>query len=196
MGNRCCITTDKDLNPKSVGIYLHWNGGRDSVEAFLWYCKLNDYCSPEIDGYGWASLVRIIANYIDSRGLSIGINTLDHLDIESDNGTYIIKNWEIIDHLNVWEMRQNNGKVIRFNPCDEQREYDLYEMVKVIHDAQPKSVQDNAIKVIKARLEGWEKALRTDKFSPLESPENGVKEQWEKFLEVLTKTYEESKAFK
>ena len=31
MGNRAVITTEK----KDLGIYLHWNGGRDSVEAFL-----------------------------------------------------------------------------------------------------------------------------------------------------------------
>ena len=30
MGNRAVIT---DIE-KKVGIYLHWNGGRDSVEAF------------------------------------------------------------------------------------------------------------------------------------------------------------------
>ena len=33
MGNRAVITTRKDL--KDIGIYLHWNGGRDSVEGFL-----------------------------------------------------------------------------------------------------------------------------------------------------------------
>ena len=33
MGNRAVITTRKDL--KDIGVYLHWNGGRDSVEGFL-----------------------------------------------------------------------------------------------------------------------------------------------------------------
>ena len=43
MGNRAVIafvaddgTQDKDL---CLGIYLHWNGGRDSVEGFLEYAK-------------------------------------------------------------------------------------------------------------------------------------------------------------
>ena len=31
MGNRAVITTRKDL--KDIGVYLHWNGGRDSVET-------------------------------------------------------------------------------------------------------------------------------------------------------------------
>jgi hypothetical protein len=36
MGNRAVITDNK----QRIGIYLHWNGGRDSVEAFLKYCEL------------------------------------------------------------------------------------------------------------------------------------------------------------
>lgn len=36
MGNRAVITT----TDQRIGIYLHWNGGKDSVEAFLKYCKL------------------------------------------------------------------------------------------------------------------------------------------------------------
>lgn len=31
MGNRAIITTKK----RDLGVYLHWNGGRDSVGAFL-----------------------------------------------------------------------------------------------------------------------------------------------------------------
>jgi hypothetical protein len=35
MGNRAVITTEQ----KRIGVYLHWNGGLDSVEGFLTYCK-------------------------------------------------------------------------------------------------------------------------------------------------------------
>ena len=38
MGNRAVITT----RSKDIGVYLHWNGGRDSVEAFLKYCELKE----------------------------------------------------------------------------------------------------------------------------------------------------------
>ena len=41
MGNRAVITKDRDLY--GIGVYLHWNGGRDSVEAFLAYCDLKRY---------------------------------------------------------------------------------------------------------------------------------------------------------
>lgn len=43
MGNRAVITTSKSTDIKNstdIGIYLHWNGGRDSVQAFLKYCEL------------------------------------------------------------------------------------------------------------------------------------------------------------
>ncbi len=39
MGNRAVITTED----KQMGVYLHWNGGRDSVEAFLDYCDLQGF---------------------------------------------------------------------------------------------------------------------------------------------------------
>ena len=36
MGNRAVIFEQG----KTKGVYQHWNGGRDSVEAFLQYCRL------------------------------------------------------------------------------------------------------------------------------------------------------------
>ena len=38
MGNRAVITTEKNFENNGVGVYLHWNGGYDSVSAFLKYC--------------------------------------------------------------------------------------------------------------------------------------------------------------
>ena len=35
MGNRAVITTAE----KRIGLYLHWNGGRDTVEPLLKYCE-------------------------------------------------------------------------------------------------------------------------------------------------------------
>ena len=52
MGNRAVITTkDHDL-----ALYLHWNGGRDTVEPLLKYCELKGYRSPSSDCYGWARI--------------------------------------------------------------------------------------------------------------------------------------------
>jgi len=88
MGNRAVITTED----KRIGVYVHWNGGRDSVEAFIEYCKIKGYTAPERDNYGWARLCQVISNFFGG-SLSIGIDTLDNLDC---GNMFVIKNWEII----------------------------------------------------------------------------------------------------
>ena len=45
MGNRAVITTEG----RDLSLYLHWNGGRDSVEAFLRYCDLRGFRAPDAD---------------------------------------------------------------------------------------------------------------------------------------------------
>lgn len=92
MGNRAVITTEE----KKLGVYLHWNGGRDSVEGFLKFCELSKYRSPEEDCYGWAYLCGVISNFFGN-GLSVGIGKYDNLDTDNrDNGVYIIKGWKIV----------------------------------------------------------------------------------------------------
>ncbi len=119
MGNRAVITTED----KKIGVYLHWNGGRDSVEAFLKYCKLKGYRTPESDNYGWARLCQVIGNFFGGN-TSIGIDTLDNLDDNNgDNGMYIIKDWEIVGR------KYFEGK--------EQNYYSLSEMLKEIDKKQP-----------------------------------------------------------
>ena len=126
MGNRAVITTSKlkDIKKsKVIGIYLHWNGGRDSVEAFLTYCKLKGYRSPSDDNYGWARLCQVIGNYFGGES-SIGIDNCCHLDCDNeDNGVYIIKGWKIIGR------QYFNGT--------EQHAYDLYRLLLDIDLAQP-----------------------------------------------------------
>lgn len=110
MGNRAVITTRKDL--KDIGVYLHWNGGRDSVEAFLAYCKLSGFRPPEQDNYAWASLVTVISNFFGGTGYSIGVDVAEKLDYDNyDNGTYIIKGWEIVDRMYYEGREQNNYKL-------------------------------------------------------------------------------------
>ena len=123
MGNRAVITTEA----KEMGIYLHWNGGRDSVEAFLHVCNRMGFRCPENDNYGWARLAQVIGNYFDS-GLSVGIGPLDQLDTDNgDNGTYIIKDWKIIGREHF------SGR--------EQQEYALEEMIEDIIEEQPEAFQ-------------------------------------------------------
>lgn len=123
MGNRAVITTSK----KKLGVYLHWNGGRDSVEAFLKYCELQHFRSPDNDCYGWARLCQVIGNYFGG-SLSVGIDDYWKLDTDNqDNGVYIIRGWEIIGR--------------DFFEGAEQNEYPLNEMLKEIDKHQPKEMQ-------------------------------------------------------
>ena len=66
MGNRAVITWEKKEDPKqshSLGIYLHWNGGIESVSAFLKYCELKGYRAPDSDCYGYARICQVIGNF-------------------------------------------------------------------------------------------------------------------------------------
>lgn len=120
MGNRAVITTNKSLN--DVGVYLHWNGGRDSVEAFLAYCDLKGYRKPEEDSYGYAMLINVITNFFGD-GLSCDVGNCEHLDTDNgDNGVYIIKDWRIVN---------------RIYSYGEQYECDFEDMIKAIDMIQP-----------------------------------------------------------
>ena len=97
MGNRAVITTKENFENNGIGIYVHWNGDIESIKTFLTYCKLIGARQPEDDDYGWATLSRVIGNYFGGT-TSIGINVVNKLDIfNGDNGTYIIKDWQIVD---------------------------------------------------------------------------------------------------
>lgn len=127
MGNRAVITTRENWRHCGVGIYLHWNGGRDSVEAFLKYCDLKGYRSPDEDCYGWARLCQVIGNFFGG-STSIGIDTLWHLDRDNgDNGVYIIKGWKIEDRY--------------YFDGQEQNEYNLNEMLLEIDKRMPEEEQ-------------------------------------------------------
>ena len=127
MGNRCVITTKENFEKNGVGVYMHWNGGRDSVEPILAYCKMKGYRPPETDCYGWARLCQVIGNALGGT-LSVGIDTVDRLDCDNfDNGVYIIKNWEIVDR--------------KYFDGEEQHEYDFDEMLKGVNESMPKDEQ-------------------------------------------------------
>lgn len=123
MGNRAVITTAENFKNNGVGVYLHWNGGRDSVEAFLTYCQLKGYRKPEDDCYGWARLCQVIGNFFGGDS-SIGIDNVKNLDTNNyDNGTYLIENWKIVGR------KYFEGK--------EQQHYSLESMLYEIDEAQP-----------------------------------------------------------
>ena len=123
MGNRAVITTRENFENNGVGIYLHWNGGRDSVEGFLEYCKRRGYRKPDEDSYGWAYLVTTIANCFGD-GLSVGIDVVNNLDCDNfDNGAYIIEGWDIVDRI--------------YFEGNEQQVYAIDDVLKDINDCQP-----------------------------------------------------------
>lgn len=111
MGNRAVITTRENWMHYGVGVYLHWNGGRDSVEAFLKYCELKGYRSPDQDCYGWARLCQVVGNFFGG-STSVGIDGLWHLDRDNgDNGVYIIEGWKIVGRYNFNGEEQDNYKM-------------------------------------------------------------------------------------
>jgi hypothetical protein len=124
MGNRAIIQTKQSHENEGLGVYLHWNGGYDSVSAFLKYCELKGYRTPDTDSYGWARLCQVIGNYFGG-GLSLGIDNFSKDAGEwQDNGTYIIEGWKIVDR--------------KYYDYEEQNNYDLVEMLLDIDAAQPK----------------------------------------------------------
>ena len=127
MGNRAIIQTKESYENEGIGVYLHWNGGYDSVSAFLKYCELKGYRAPDYDHYGWARLCQVIGNYFGG-GLSLGISNFSKDAGEwQDNGTYIIEGWKIVDR--------------KHYDYPEQNEYDLIDMLIDIDQAQPKKEQ-------------------------------------------------------
>ena len=127
MGNRAVITTRENFeNNTGLGVYLHWNGGRDSVRAFLEYCRLRSFRTPERDDYGWARLCQVIGNFMGAEGCSVGIDEIGRLDKDNgDNGTYLIEGWRIVGR--------------EFFDGQEQEIYLLDEMLHAIDGAQPEA---------------------------------------------------------
>lgn len=128
MGNRAVITTKDNFRNNGVGIYLHWNGGRDSVEAFMKYMELRMF-RPASSCYGWARLCQVIGNFFGG-GLSLGIGKVGELDINNgNNGVYIIAEdkWEIIDR--------------KYFDGIEQNKYPMLDMLLAIDGAQPVNEQ-------------------------------------------------------
>ena len=108
MGNRAVITTKENFENDGIGIYLHWNGGRDSVEAFLAYCKEEGYSGlTEDPAYGFARLAQVIGNFFGGCD-SVGINVVSKLDCDNgDNGVYLVDGWNIIDRVYFHGKEQN-----------------------------------------------------------------------------------------
>lgn len=122
MGNRAIITTPE----REIGLYLHWNGGRDTVEPLLRYCELKGYRPPSADGYGWARLAQVVGNFFGGT-CSVGIEayTTDEEMNPGDNGIYVIEGWRIV------------GRVHPYEGFEEQGEYCFDEMLRAFDESMP-----------------------------------------------------------
>ena len=127
MSNSAYIPTKKNYENGGIAVYVHWNGGRDSVEAFLKYCELKGYRVPAKDGYGWARLAQVIGNFFGG-SVSVGIECIKpEIEYCSDNGFYIIEGWKIVDRKNP--------------PSHEQKVFALSRMLYEIDNSMPKEEQ-------------------------------------------------------
>jgi hypothetical protein len=101
MGNRATIAFPK----AKVSLYLHWNGGVESLVAFLDYA--NEVGISD-DDYGAARFTQIIANYFGGT-LSIGLSGYSGkagaLDDGQDNGAYVIERGETGLRVATWLKR-------------------------------------------------------------------------------------------
>ena len=91
MGNRAVI----HFQDSNVGMYVHWNGGRDTIEPMLEVAKEYKLYSGD---YGLARLAQMFGNFVGGT-LSMGIDELERLDCDNNNnGVYIIdSNFNIVD---------------------------------------------------------------------------------------------------
>lgn len=123
MGNRAVITAS-NRRTGGVGIYLHWNGGPESVLAFLHAAKQRGFRDPaQDDSYAMARLCGLIHEFFGvNKSTSIGIGAIDELDTDNfDNGTYVIgKGWEIVDR---WGKGSTSVKTVDELTPQEQERY-------------------------------------------------------------------------
>jgi hypothetical protein len=107
MGNRAVITFD--THDKAPCIYLHWNGGRASVDAFLAAAKHQGITLPDDMSITQAKIhaMDALAKMIAERffNCEVGVNVYRQEYGKSDrdnwdNGTYVIDPyWDITQRL-------------------------------------------------------------------------------------------------
>ena len=110
MGNRgLVIFKDQD-----IGVYLHWNGGRDSVYPFLEYCRMKGY---RTDDYAPARFCQVVGNFFGGT-LHLGVwcvkgDSLESLN-QGDGGIYIVENWDIVGRYPENIQEQNSYDPVDF----------------------------------------------------------------------------------
>ena len=123
MGNRAFIAHQSAPN----GVYLHWNGGMDSIKPLLDYCALADPYGGFDEGVGGLTTFVTVAN--NMLGSSIHIEDNSASLMLEDNGTYWVEGWEIVG-------RETSEYFTR-----EQDSHDYWDMMMTIATHQPTARQ-------------------------------------------------------
>ena len=137
MGNRAVIT--RSLDDNAPAIYLHWNGGRDSVEGFL---KVAQYLAFQNDtAEDWDEFAEFLStNFFNDRSIYHYRETYGRSDSDNgDNGTYVVdENWNITSR--------------HFNENQEQWNIDSFELCSYILNKHLGYDDETAEKMTKAEL--------------------------------------------
>ena len=112
MGNRAelLFTDEKVTYGRKVycpSVYLHWNGGFESVDNFLRYCRIK---GVRDDSYGVARFCQIVGNFFGET-LSIGSSLVRLDDVENnpdkydpgDNGIFWIEKLRVVKNYSQGE---------------------------------------------------------------------------------------------
>ena len=120
MGNRAVIIAEEPTDEKPVvGIYVHWNGGPDSVLGFLSACKARGYADPSNDpAYALSRLCGAIHEFFGiTNSSSLGLQTVTKEGWDNvreqllDNGIYLIgEGWTIKE----WRLSDSDCRSFRF----------------------------------------------------------------------------------
>lgn len=119
MGNRAVIAFKSE---PTIGLYVHWNGGVESVLAFLEATKRRAGEESADAGRAMARLTETVSRYFTD-GMSVYVGPVAQLDTDNgDNGTYWIGDrWNIVKRENVSE--QNAVKRLVMDLGKNGREY-------------------------------------------------------------------------
>ena len=124
MGNRAVITASTSRTT-GVGVYVHWNGGLESVLAFLHVAKERGYRDPAYDTtYAMARLCGLVCEFFGLKSsISVGIGQLKELDCNNrDNGVYVIgAGWTIQRR---WGSGSRQEKTLETLTAAQRGEYD------------------------------------------------------------------------
>lgn len=88
MGNRAVITFD-GKGKDTPALYVHWNGGRDSIEGFALATKILMATRGADKHYAMARFAQVVGTFFDGN-LSYGMGQLKNFGTDQDNGVFVI----------------------------------------------------------------------------------------------------------